>query len=135
MKTIKECKTVIEAQELRIADLEQQLINALTTMNDLTQRVSALEEAPKPKARNYGPSSTAKLDDFTAWRIKFGDRKDEAVKDNADFFGLSRGQVYSLEKYTFQHVKEDSFSQSDIDDHIQKVIDEANQHIEELAES
>ena len=110
-------KQTLKALSTRVEALEEALITSLLREADLVARLDALEAAPKAKAasgRNYGPKSTTKLDDLTAWRIRYGDRSECTVKQNANFFGLSLGQVYSLDKYTFQHVSEESFTATDI---------------------
>lgn len=112
--TMKDLESKLGELAAQISLLETEHIKTLTYCNMLENRIKVLEENPKPKGRDYGPKSQAKLDDLTAWRIKFGDRSSFAVKDNAEFFGLSRGQVYSLDKYTFQHINEDSFNEGDI---------------------
>lgn len=115
-----ELTTIVDGFADRITELEDMLSSSLTREGKLLDRVTELESLPKAKGRDYGPKSLKKLDDLTAWRMKFGDRvcfgegKTTTVAKNADFFGLSRGQVYSLDKYTFQHVTEDSFTEDDI---------------------
>lgn len=104
----------IAEQGTKITALETLTIDLMLQVQMLGDRIKVLEENPKPKGRDYGPKSQVKLDDLMAWRIKFGDRSSFAVKDNAEFFGLSRGQVYSLDKYTFQHINENSFNEGDI---------------------
>lgn len=112
--TMKDLESKLETLTAQISALETEAIKTLQYCSTLENRIKVLEENPKPKGRDYGPKSQVKLDDLTAWRIKFGDRSSFAVKDNAEFFGLSRGQVYSLDKYTFQHINEDSFNEGDI---------------------
>lgn len=107
-------KLTMKALESRIIELEGLSVRLLEYNATLEARIIKLEAQPKAKTRDYGPASQVKLDDLTAWRIRFGDRSGFKVKDNAEFFGLSRGQVYSLDKYTFQHVTEDSFTEDDI---------------------
>lgn len=107
-------KLTMKELETRIQRLEDCLLASMDREGALLDRVAKLEAQPKAKTRDYGPASQVKLDDLTAWRIRFGDRSGFKVKDNAEFFGLSRGQVYSLDKYTFQHVTEDSFTEDDI---------------------
>ena len=109
--------------KLTMKALQDQINELQTVVLNLTKE---LESKPTAKGRNYGPASTAKLTDIVAWRIKFGDRSQAPVKDNADFFGLSRGQVYSLDKYTFQHVNEESFTMDDVAD-IPVEVEEADE--------
>lgn len=112
--TMKDLGSKLETLTAQISALEAEAIKTLQYCATLEARIKELEAKPAPKGRDYGPKSQVKLDDLMAWRIKYGDRSTFAVKDNAEFFGLSRGQVYSLDKYTFQHVNEDSFNEADI---------------------
>lgn len=82
-----------------------------TTVIAMMKRIAELEERPAAKTRDYGPKSTNAMTDEIAWRILHGDRTraTHTVKQAAEEFGLSRGQVYSLGDYTFRHVGADDF--------------------------
>ena len=95
MKTVKDCIVAIEGLRIEI--------------DQLKAKITELESRPT-KTRDYGPKSENAMTPMIAWRIKFGDRTQAKVKDIANEFGLSRGQVYSVKgDYTFTHVKEDDF--------------------------
>ena len=114
MKTIKECKAAIatmqaglDAQDARITELESTIIKLMTAAAESP----AKERMPKAKGqRDYGPASENKLNDYMAWRMVYGDLKEETVRNLADDYGYSRAQVYSLRGgYTFKHVTATSF--------------------------
>lgn len=90
-------------QSAKLLAVEEQVIKLSTQLAELPKEIGA--------QRKRGPKSENSMTDIIAWRIKYGDRSTFKVAENAEFFGLSRGQVYSLDKYTFQHVKENSFSE------------------------
>lgn len=122
-------KLTLKTLAARVDLLEETLIAAIQREVDLIARLDLLEAGAKAKpaasGRNYGPKSTTKLDNLTAWRIKYGDREKYTVKQNATFFGLSLGQVYSLDKYTFQQVKAEDFTLEDLPQPIEEPVVEA----------
>lgn len=95
----------------QIAELQSLLAEQGARITALEDQVIKLSIAAPSTSRNRGPKSEAQMTDIIAWRIRYGDRSTFKVAQNAEFFGLSRGQVYSLDKYTFQHVKENSFNE------------------------
>ena len=95
---------------MKINELQAIVEQQSATIIDLMERVAKLEARPQRGQRNYGPKSETSMTNEIAWRIMFGDRTKAKVKDIADEFGLSRGQVYSVRGgYTFTHVKNDAF--------------------------
>jgi hypothetical protein len=95
MKTVKDCVAAIEGLRAEIDSLKAKIVEL---------------EARPTRGRDYGPKSENAMTAEIAWRIKYGDRTAAKVKDIADEFGLSRGQVYSVRGgYTFTHVKPDDF--------------------------
>lgn len=105
---------LVTTLEARIEALEMSLIGAAREFEALRARIAELEDGGSSSGRDYGPKSETKMTRIIAWRIKFGDRKNYPVKENAKFFKLSPGQIYSLRGYTFTDVKEDSFTLKDI---------------------
>lgn len=89
----------------RVAALEEQLVEAQRVIQTQSTII-----AQSTKGAVRGPKSEGSMTDYIAWRIRFGDRKEFSVNENAEFFKLSRGQIYSINKYTFQNVKPDSFT-------------------------
>lgn len=90
-------------------DLKADQKDVITKVNELIDKVNSI------KVRDRGPKSERSMTDMDAWRIKFGDLKDEGHKPAAAKLGLSYGQVYSARGgYTFTHVKPDSFKAADI---------------------
>lgn len=92
------------ATDTRIATLE-----AYVEMQ--TQRIEALEAAlaakPARKERDTGPKSTRRMTRRLAIAVALRLQRRDAVKDIADRYGLSRGQVYSLRGgYTYTDVLE-----------------------------
>ena len=95
MKTIKDCVVAIEGMRVEI--------------DSLKAKIAELESRPT-RSRDYGPKSDNAMTPAIAWRIMYGDRTAAKVKDIANEFGLSRGQVYSVRGgYTFTHVKPTDF--------------------------
>jgi len=99
-----------------------ELLNADSTIEDVVAKMNELIASHNAlgnrKPREYGPKSQTPMNEELAWRIMYGDLKDKKVKDIAEEFELSRGQVYSVRgNYTFTYVKPDSF-EIDEDDHI-----------------
>jgi len=95
-------------------------MNNAHTIETLAAKIAELEAllAAKParKERDYGPKAIYAMDDLHAWRIMFGDLKNRKVREIADEFGFSRGQVYSVRgTYTFTHVTKDSFTMADVE--------------------
>lgn len=96
-------KSTVTTLDARVTELE-------TTVIALMQRIAELEAQPQRGQRNYGPKSETSMTNEIAWRIMYGDRTSAKVKDVANEFGLSRGQVYSVKGgYTFTSVKPTDF--------------------------
>ena len=74
----------------------------IAKVNELIEKVNSI------KVRDRGPKSERSMTDEDAFRVKFGDLKDESHKKAAEALGLSYGQVYSARGgYTFTHVTND----------------------------
>lgn len=100
-------KTTLVSLQTEINALRAELDSVKTELASLKTQPKALR-TPGTGVRDYGPASTRKMDDVIAWRIMFGDLKATSVKDIANNFGLSRGQIYSVRgHYTFTHLKAD----------------------------
>lgn len=92
-----------EAKQIsnEIATLDAKASNAqiVETLNAVIVRLNSI------KVRDRGPRSERSMTDEDAFRVKFGDLKDESHKAAAAELGLSYGQVYSARGgYTFTHI-------------------------------
>lgn len=84
-------------------DAHEEIAALHLRIDELTKRVDVLENG---KAR--GPKADRGMTDADAYRVKFGDHKEQNHKDAATALGLSYGQVFSCRGgYTFKHVKDD----------------------------
>lgn len=81
----------------------------MATLDELLERVKSLEvEVKELKTRSRGgPKSDRPMNEQDAYRVKFGDLKDENHKAAAQALDLSYGQVFSCRGgYTFKSVRE-----------------------------
>lgn len=90
-------------------------------IDEIVLKINELATQPQPTqtkgkgVRDYGPDSQRKMDDLMAWRIMFGDLIGTPVKNIAETYGLSRGQVYSVRGgYTFTKVGREEFDMIDV---------------------
>ena len=103
-------KMTVASLEAIVTEQSAVIVNLMTDITALHNRVTALEATPTRGVRNYGPKSENGMTELIAWQIMFGDMTAMKVKDIATHFGLSRGQVYSVKGgYTFTSVKQTDF--------------------------
>lgn len=120
--TATEAAQVLEALDAgaKMKDCVAKINEIINVINDLHKLTTNLASNPQPQrgkgVRDYGPESTRKMTELDAWRIMHGDLIGVAVKDIADTYGLSRGQVYSVRGgYTFTKVGPSSFDMIDVE--------------------
>jgi hypothetical protein len=90
---------------------KQEILDAYKTAKKMAAASKKSGHKVTATGRDYGPASTTKLTDPMAWRICFGDLKDETTQAIADKYGLSFGQIYSCRGgYTKKNLTAESFA-------------------------
>jgi len=98
MSNAKQAVTRVTNQ-IAALDKSAKLDDVIAKVNEIVAKVNSI------KVRDRGPKSERTMTDQDAFRVKFGNLKDESHKAAAAELGLSYGQVYSARGgYTFTHI-------------------------------